>query len=104
MIILKKFKGGHCTCCVLLYVVDEEFTLSSSQMSLSGSVFRPSWLSVQPVSQGGMVDGTAHTDMSAASPSVSGFSSALNAKKCKNEKMIYKNYIKVVKLMTSTKP
>lgn len=50
-------------------------------MSFSGSIFsRPSLLSVQPVSQGGRVDGTvtAHTDISAASPSVSGFSSALN--------------------------
>lgn len=50
-------------------------------MSLSGSTFsRPSMLSVQPVSEGGRADGTvtAHTDMPAASSSVSGLSSAFN--------------------------
>lgn len=63
----------------IVYVVNEEFTLSSFQMSLSGSIFsRPSMLSVQPLSQGGRVDATvtAHSDMPAASSSVSGFSSA----------------------------
>lgn len=50
-------------------------------MSLSGSMLnRPSLDSVQLVSQGGRVEGTvsAHTDVTAASPSVSGLKSAFN--------------------------
>lgn len=41
------------------YVVNEEFTWRSCQMSLSGAIFsRPSMLSVQPASQGGTAVGT----------------------------------------------
>lgn len=57
-------------------------------MSLSGSMlYRPSLASVQPESQGGSGDETAsaHTHtQSAVSPSVSGFSSALNTNQWEN--------------------